>query len=50
VGRKVVRNYAIDQELVEALERESATRGASMSLIVREALRRHFREQKVGAN
>jgi plasmid stability protein len=39
VAKKVVKNFSLDEELIDALERKSATRRESMSLIVREALR-----------
>ena len=39
VARKIVKNFALDEEIINRLERESATRNESMSLIVREALR-----------
>jgi hypothetical protein len=50
MARKLVRNFAIDQDLVDQLERESATRGKSMSMIVREALQLHFGAARAGMN
>lgn len=49
VARKVVRNYVIDTELAEELERLSAAQGESMSVIVRAALRSHIQSAKIGA-
>jgi predicted transcriptional regulator len=42
VANKVVKNFALDQELIEELQRLSAERRESMSLLVREALRSHL--------
>ena len=36
---KVLKHFALDEELIDALMRTSAARKESMSLIVREALR-----------
>jgi hypothetical protein len=39
--KKIVKNFALDEQLCDALARSSARRGESMSLLVREALRSH---------
>jgi hypothetical protein len=39
---KIVKNFALDEDIIDALERKSAARKESMSLIVREALRTHL--------
>ena len=46
VANKVVKNFALDQELVDALMRKSVARSESMSLIVREALRNHLASEQ----
>jgi hypothetical protein len=46
VANKVVKHFVLDQELIDALMRKSAARKESMSLIVREALRAHFTENR----
>lgn len=46
MAKKIVKNFTIDKELCEALERLSAARQESQSLIVREALRSQL---KIGA-
>jgi hypothetical protein len=43
VANKVVKHFVLDQELVDELMRESATRKESMSLVLREALRAQFK-------
>ena len=43
MANKVVRHFVLDQELVDELMRESATRKESMSLVLREALRARYR-------
>lgn len=48
MARKIVKNFALDQQLVTDLERLAEARQESMSLIVREALRSHIRAQ-IGA-
>ena len=49
MGIKVVKNFVIDPEMAEDLERLSVTRGKSQSLLVREALRPFLAEQKVAS-
>lgn len=46
MAKKIVKNFALDQELIDALMRQSAARNESMSLIVRESLRASL---KIGA-
>jgi hypothetical protein len=43
MARRVVKNYVLDQELADAVEKMSAARRESQSLIVREILRLHFK-------
>jgi hypothetical protein len=43
MANKIVKHFAIDQELCDELARLSAARQESMSLIVREALRFHLK-------
>jgi Ribbon-helix-helix protein, copG family len=45
---KIVKNFTIDEELVDALMRKSVARKKSMSLILREALRAYLRDE-IGA-
>jgi hypothetical protein len=47
VARKVVMNFMLDPDLVDALARNAAASNESMSGIVREALRAHL--LKIGA-
>jgi predicted transcriptional regulator len=42
VANKIVKHFALDEELCDELARLSAARQDSMSLIVREALRSHL--------
>jgi hypothetical protein len=41
MAKKVIKNFALDEQLCIALQRSSARRGESMSLLVRESLRSH---------
>jgi len=41
---RVVKNWVVDQELADAVEKMSAMRRESQSLVVREILRLHFKQ------
>lgn len=47
MAKKIVKNFMLDQELVDELMRKSAARREPMSLVVREALRAYL---QIGAN